>query len=254
MHPMERSFNMHLDEYYKTNEWSKVQITGFDDDLANEAEKLSTEWVSLYRYSCDDEDVRNASKIIKSSKMDAKQIHQHGLRHEDTNKPEIIADKKNIIFLDKKFFEFEKKSKPVEIQKEPTATHTTLDAADFKTFSTIFGSSSSDLSCDDADVGTSTKSKHSNNKPEATLKNESKNPPKTKTKNKPPEKMPSKGKKNKTRRPKPINLSEFNSTTSTDTSTHMLGAPPGVKGTGSISRHSNIDLSKNANFSLQFRL
>lgn len=246
---------MHLDEYYKTNDWGKIQITGFDDDLANEAEKLSTKWVSLYRYSSDDEDVRNASKIIKSSKMDAKLIHQHGLRQEDTNKPEIIADKKNIIFLDKKFFEFEKKSKPVEIQQEPIATQTTLDAADLKTFSTIFGSSCSDLSCDDADVGTSTNSKHSNNnKPEATSKTESKNPPKTKSKIKPSEKVPSKGKKNKTRRPKPIDLSEFNSTTSTDTSTHMLGAPPGVKGAGSISRHSNIDLSKNANFSLQFRL
>lgn len=243
---------MGLDEYYEAQDFRKVQITGFDEELAEKAEQYSTKWVSLYRYSLDDDDIANAPKTSTSSTNAAallSSINQYRLRQNPEQ--EIIAEKNNIIFMHEKYFKFESKKEQVDVEKEPVENQTTTNQTISNKYSTIFGSSCSDSSCDE-DFPTLTISDAPKSQPNTQVKSkvESKNQPKSKS-----SEIKSKSKKNKNRRPKPINLSDFNAIENTAVHpTHSLGgAPPGVR-IDTQGHRTNIDLSKNSNYSLHFRL
>lgn len=244
---------MGLDEYYEVQDFRKVQITGFDEELAEKAEQYSTKWVSLYRYSLDDDDIGNAPKTSKSSTNAAallSSINQYRLRQNPEQ--EIIAEKNNIIFMHEKYFKFETKKEQVDVEKkEPIENQNTTNQTISNKYSTIFGSSCSDSSCDE-DFPTLTISDAPKSQPNTQVKSkvESKKQPKSKS-----SEIKSKSKKNKIRRQKPINLSDFNAIENTAAPpTHSLGgAPPGVRN-DTQGHRTNIDLSKNSNYSLQFRL
>lgn len=243
---------MGLDEYYEAQDFRKVQITGFDEELAEKAEKYSTKWVSLYRYSLDDDDIANTPKTSTSSTNAAalfSSMHQDRLWKNPEQ--EIIAEKNNIIFMHEKYFKFKTKKEQIDVVEEPVENQTTTNQTTLDKFSTIFGSSCSDLSCDE-DIQTLTISDAPKSQPNTQVKSkvESKKKPKSKS-----SEIISKSKKNKNRRQKPINLSEFNAIENTaPPPTHSLdGAPPGVRN-DTKGHRTNIDLSKNSNYSLQFRL
>lgn len=244
---------MGLDEYYEVQDFRKVQITGFDEELAEKAEQYSTKWVSLYRYSLDDDDIGNAPKTSTSSTNAAallSSINQYRLRQNPEQ--EIIAEKNNIIFMHEKYFKFETKKEQVDVEKkEPVENQNTTNQTISNKYSTIFGLSCSDSSCDE-DFQTLTISDAPKSQPNTQVK--SKVEPKKQPKSKSSE-IKSKSKKNKIRRQKPINLSDFNAIENTAAPpTHSLGgAPPGVRN-DTQGHRTNIDLSKNSNYSLQFRL
>lgn len=243
---------MGIDEYYEAQNFCKLQITSFDDVLAKKAEQYSTKWVSLYKYSLDDDDIANAPKTSTFSPNAAallSSINQHRLRQNPEQ--EIIAEKNNVIFMHEKYFKFETRKKQNDVEEKPVENQTTTNQTISNKYLTIFGSSCSDLSCDE-DFQNATISDVPKPQPntQVKLKVESKKQPKSKS-----SEIKSKSKKNKNRRQKPINLSEFNAIENVAAPpTHSLvGAPPGVR--INTQRHrTNIDLLKNSNFSLQFRL
>lgn len=250
---MDNSFYINLDETsYGGN---KIRITGFDEELATHAEELSAKWTSLYRYHIDDEDVKNASIIIKSSGTGVNHMGLIGKQDpphdpKSTSKPEFIVDERKIILLDKKYFKFD--SNDERNEQETSAKDSILkNTPNAEIYSTVFGSSDSDLSCDEG-LGCVAKVDLPPVEPKRKPNNEPKESSKGQPKKKPPKSAP-KSKKTKNQRQKPISLSDFNSGPSTDIPAHLLGAPPGVTNTTGF-RRNNFDISKNSKCSLQFQL
>lgn len=100
-------FHVNFDNSSNRN---RNQIIDFDDELVHKAEQLSSKWDMLYRYSSLDEDVANVTQLIESTGLNADQANaltQQNLRRDITLNQESIAEDHKLIFLDKKYFQFE---------------------------------------------------------------------------------------------------------------------------------------------------
>lgn len=223
---LEDLYHVNFDEFYGPRNSGDIKNIGFDAELMNHAENNSLKWEELFKYSSPDEDVQNISRIIKTTGFNADHMNSINQRHSSpgsTFKEESIAEKHNLILMDKKFFKFGMDEHGEANEQINTVPE---EAINLSTFSTVFDES------------------ESSSIPKV-------NEPTTSSSGKRPEKR--KNKRKSRNKPSMLN-DEFGSTPNTDIQTNLLGAPPGAKGTNSRNMRQTLNLTKNSNNSLQFRL
>lgn len=225
---LEDLYHVNFEECYGPQISGDIKDTGFDTELMNQAENHSSKWEELFKYSSPDEDVQNISRIIKTTGFNADQVNlvnQH--RPSSTFKQESIAEKNNLIFLDKKFFKFEldehgEANEHIDALPEEEAINSSK-------FSTVF---------DEAESSSIPKVNELTKSFQTLAESHSE-----KKKN-----------KRKKRNKKSLINEDIGPTSNTDIQTNLHGAPPGAKGTNSRNMQQTLDLTKNSNNSLQFRL
>lgn len=225
---------MDLEELYHVNfvqshRTSVSRFNNFDTELMAKAEQQSSQWMDLFKFSSMDEDVRNISRIIKTTGLNAvpeNSIVQSLPNADHILKLETVAEKNNLIFLEKKFFKFESDN---DNKSNEHTTPISEESKDFSKFSTVFDETDpsiivqSNNQCTTTPFHTSSKKKQEKRK---------------------------KGQK----RNKRNEINEETTATSMNVSTELVGAPPGVITRNTRNALHNFDLTKNSNNSLQFRL
>lgn len=223
---LEELYHVNYVQNYKT---PVSKFANFDTELMAKAEQQSSQWMNLFKCSSIDEDVQNISRIIETTGLNAvpvNSIAQSLPNGDPTLKLETVAEKNNLIFLEKKFFKFESIN---DNKANEQITPKREESTDLGNFSTVF---------DETEPPSNIQS------------NESTTTPFHESSKKKHEKRKKGHKRNK---PNEVNK-ETTATASTNISTKLLGAPPGAKATNSRSTRHNFDLTKNSNCSLQFRL
>lgn len=105
----------HVD-YGRPSTFSQTKVIPFDDELTDHSEQLSSKWESLFKYSSHDEDDVNISRVIESTGFSAEQVNaftQQNLQRDLTIRDDTIAEDHKMIFLDKKYFQFENTPEPL---------------------------------------------------------------------------------------------------------------------------------------------
>lgn len=225
---------MDLEELYHVNfvqdyRTSISKFTNFDTELMAKAEQQSAKWMDLFKYSSIDEDVQSISRIIKTTGLNAvpvNSIAQSLPNGDHTLKLETVVEKNNLIFLEKKFFKFESDN---DNKANEHMTPKCEETTDLGNFSTVF---------DETEPSSIIQSNESTTTPFHTSSKK---------------KQEKRKKGHKRNKPNEIN-EETTATPSTNDSTKLLGAPPGAKTTNTRNTRHNFDLTKNSNYSLQFRL
>lgn len=221
---LEELYHMSFDESYRT---TVSEFSNFDTELMAKAEQESSQWMDLFKYSID-EDVQNISRIIKTTGLNAaavSSITQSLPNGGHTIKLETVAEKNNLIFLEKKFFKFESNN---DNRANEHITPKYAESADLGNFSTVFDETepSSVIQSDETTTPFHTSSK---------------------------KKQKRRKKSQKRNKPKEIN-EETTATPNANIPTKLIGAPPGAKTANTRNTRHNFDLTKNSNCSLQFRL
>lgn len=106
---------------------NKSNIIDFDDELIQQADQLSSKWEILYRYSSLDEDVVNVSQLMQST------LSQQNLRRDVALNQDSIAEDHKVIFLDQKYFQFEKANKDQPADDVNRTNDHTLESMVFDT-------------------------------------------------------------------------------------------------------------------------
>lgn len=233
-------------EYYESHEWKRDKADEFDVELMSLAEKLSDKWVELYKNTAHDDD--NLTPIIDATAIGGHNINrfnkQNAFEQHLNPHPDSIIEQNKLILLDKKYFEFEPSAEK-SVTTIPSAE--TNDKNDIKTYATVFDHSDDKIENDLESEEAST----------IAQVNEQKEPPAPNCKlpQKTQIKTSSKKKKGRTKY-RPLAYDEITSTSAADARKRpTLAAPPGVKAlTSSLMSPRRMDLSKNGNYSLQFRL
>lgn len=203
------------------------KFTGFDAELINKAENLSSKLTDLFRYSSPDEDARSVSRIITTTGLNIDRMNSvtqpWGYASKQESLPEKY-EKNNLIFLDKKYFKFGIED---DGDEHSNAAIESEEAGNLNRYSTVF---------DEPESSNVLNAKSTTSHPATTKK------------------VQEKRKKRHKRIKAPVVNEQLCSTKDTDIPKNLLGAPPGAGSTSLRNVRQEFSLTKNSNYSLQFRL
>lgn len=222
---VEDRFDVNFENDDKSRSRNQLKFGGFDIELVRKAESLSAKWELLFKRPTQDQDVADISRIIETVGLSSDHVgaFTHQNRKKDiTSNPESIAEKDNLILLDRKYFQFESCGDDVSNKAEECSSVASTSEFDFFV----------DKTGENPTINDETTS----------------------------QKMLKKKKKKRNGRRKQIPTTEHethipeNQSQIKDIAENLVGAPPGAKIYNSQSLRRGIDLTKNSNYSLSFRL
>lgn len=233
---------------------SLLEIAKWDSELVLLAETTSDKWARLYKNSKRTYD-DNVTQIVETTAIGVHNVNRFNVQGSIVQKtnihPDAIHEQNKLILLNKKYFEFD-----TSASSGSTASQSTIVAScpiDEKTnidnYATLF-----DHSIDDSKVENYL---DSHELPDIVATNKIVDSKTVKCKN--PEKSQVKTNKKKKGRTKyrPLEYDEISAKNPEDARRgHLIAAPPGVKAfkPSSMAHPRQMDISKNGNHSLQFRL
>lgn len=223
-----------------SHDWNGKKTDVFDTELVQRAEMFSDKWVQLYKNPIHNDD--GLSQIIGSTAIGGHHINrfnaQNSIVQHLNSHPDSIIERNKLILLDKKYFEFEAST----CDEAEIVTNDSNEKDDIKKYTTVFDHSiiENDLdsnSLPSDQVNELVKPQLANNRIQGK-----------------PQIATSKKKKGRTKY-RPLTCDEATMSSTANTRATVLAAPPGVKALQSpLNNPRRMDLSKNGNHSLQFRL
>lgn len=221
-----------------------IKTDRIDTELVKHAEIFSDKWVQLFKNPTHNDDDNNLTRIIKTTAIGGHHINRFNVQNSIVpqhvnSHPDSIIEQNKLILLDKKYFKFESiANDDVEIDA--------IDSNgkdDIEKYATVFDNSSDQIENDMDSNARPIDQIIEIVKPQL-ANNKIQEKPQTKT---------SKKKKGRTKY-RPMAYDETTTSTANARGT-VLAAPPGVKALQSpLTNPHRMDLSKNGNYSLQFRL
>lgn len=208
--------NIYDVNFGESNDINDISRGTFDTKLMGTAENLSSKWAHLFKFTSPDEDTQNILHTIKTKGFNVNQANfVTQPRSCIVLNNESLLEKNNVIFLDEKYFKFGSHGESTELLRSTESTNSNL-------FSTVFDDfeSRNVLNVDKPTIIHPTPSKKGQEK-----------------------------RKKKHPRNKPFAIDSAH-----NCSSNLPGAPPGTGSKNSRTIRQEISLTKNSNYSLQFRL
>lgn len=242
---VQKSFSDDLCDHYKSHDWNQIAADGFDTALAHRAEIFSAKWVQLYERSPSTHGTNYFTQTIEKTAIGVHHLNRFNVQKSTAaphlnSHPDAITERKNLILLDKKYFEFE-----ASLNSSESVDPSPKDNIDM--YSTVFHDTDDQSEHDlDSNVPICGPMNYETAKPKKT---DHKTQRATTTK---------KDKKKKGRTQYRPLIADDATTTSSEcnmrASNDIAAAPPGAKVISPLTNSRRMDLIKCGNHSLQFQL